>query len=162
MQEDNQIGDALNQLENLAAEVENLKLENVDLQIMLENITEHSTYVEAELEEKNELMRLYIEQVGRVTTAAADMEAGHFVVESLDEVATRSDELGQLARVFQQMAREVAAREQRLVAELQQLKVEIDLVKRDHQVAEITESDYFSQLQQKAQALRRKPWACII
>lgn len=157
MQEDNQTGDVVIQLENLAAEVENLKLENVDLQIMLENITEHSTYVEAELEEKNELMRLYIEQVGRVTNAAADMEAGNFVIESLDEVATRSDELGQLARVFQQMAREVAAREQRLVAELQQLKVEIDLVKRDHQVAEITESDYFSQLQQKAQSLRRKP-----
>lgn len=157
MQEDNRPGDVALQVETLTAEVESLKLENVDLQIMLENITEHSTYVEAELEEHNELMRLYIEQVGRVTNAAADMEAGHFVVESLNEVATRSDELGQLARVFQQMAREVAAREQRLVEELQQLKVEIDLVKRDNQVAEITESDYFSQLQHKAQIMRRRP-----
>jgi DNA repair ATPase RecN len=155
MEEPSQRGSILAN-ENLQTELENLRLENADLQIMLETITEHSTEVEAELEEKNELMRLYIEQVDRVTAAAAEMEAGRFKLESLDEVAARTDELGQLARVFQQMARQVAAREQQLVQQLEQLKVEIDLVKRDHQVAQITESDYFYELQQKARLLRRR------
>jgi hypothetical protein len=144
-------------VESLLDQLETFKQENADLQILLDTITEHSDYVEAELAEKNALMQLYIDQVGKVTAAAADMEAGRFVVESLDAVATRNDQLGQLARVFQHMAREVIAREQRLVKEVQELKIEIDLAKRDRQVAEITESDYFQQLQQKAQRLRQRP-----
>ncbi len=156
MQEEKQIELSVAEIQSLQAELESLKLENADLQIMLENITEHSDLVEGELEQKNELMRLYIVQVGRVTTAAADMEAGTFAVESLDQVSTREDELGQLARVFQRMAREIVAREQRLVQTVQELKIEIDHAKRDRQVAEITESDYFQELQQKVHRMRRR------
>ena len=72
----------------------------------------------------------YVEQVGRVTAAASAVESGEFRAESLDQVGTRSDALGQLARVFQGMAKEVAAREQRLRREVQQLKIEIDEVAR--------------------------------
>src|SRR5437763_14357176 len=56
----------------------------------------------------------YLQQVGRVTAAAAAIGADTFQAESLDEVARRSDELGQLALVFQEMARQVYAREQHL------------------------------------------------
>lgn len=52
--------------------------------------------------------------IGRVTQAAAEMEALRFVPESLDDTGRRSDELGRLARVFQSMAREVMAREEHL------------------------------------------------
>ena len=47
----------------------------------------------------------YLQQVGRVTAAAAAIKANTFQPESLDEVARRPDELGQLALVFQEMAR---------------------------------------------------------
>jgi nitrate/nitrite-specific signal transduction histidine kinase len=70
------------------------------------------------------------------------------------EVAARADELGQLARVFQRMAREIYAREQRLKQQVQQLSIELDEVRQARQVAEITETDYFQQLQAKAQDLR--------
>ncbi|HUW09041.1 MAG TPA: response regulator, partial [Anaerolineae bacterium] len=56
----------------------------------------------------------YLQQVARVTAAAAAVEAGEFRLDSLDSVAARPDALGQLGRVFQRMAREVYAREQSL------------------------------------------------
>ena len=54
------------------------------------------------------------------------------------------------------MALEVYAREQRLRQEVQQLRIEIDEAKKVRQVAEITETDYFQDLRQRAQALRAR------
>src|SRR5947208_7902373 len=98
----------------------------------------------------------YLQQVGRVTAAAAAIRANTFQAESLDEVAKRSDELGQLALVFQEMARQVYAREQQLQRQVQQLRIEIDQERRAREVADITESDYFQQLLGKAQELRNR------
>ena len=110
----------------------------------------------ASLAEKRlrDLQREYLEQVGHVVDAAAAVEIETFEPESLDGVAARADALGQLARVFQRMAREVAERERRLKAEVQQLRIEIDEAKAERQVAEITETDYFRDLQQRAARLR--------
>jgi DNA-binding NtrC family response regulator len=66
----------------------------------------------------------YLQDVGRVTAAAAAVETGAFKAESLTEVSKRTDELGQLARVFQIMAREVYAREERLKREVEVLAEE--------------------------------------
>lgn len=101
----------------------------------------------------------YLQQVGRVTAAAATIKANTFQPESLDEVARRSDELGQLALVFQEMARQVYAREQQLQRQVQQLRIEIDHAKKAREVAEITESDYFQQLLGKADELRNRVMA---
>ena len=98
----------------------------------------------------------YLQQVGRVTAAAAAIRANTFKSESLDEVARRSDELGQLALVFQEMARQVYAREQQLQRQVQQLRIEIDHARKAREVADITESDYFQQLLGKAQELRNR------
>lgn len=98
----------------------------------------------------------YIEQVGHVVEAATAVESASFVPESLDGVAARDDALGQLARVFRRMAREVAAREQALQQEVRQLRIEIDAKRAATQVAEITDTDYFHDLQQKASALRAR------
>jgi DNA-binding response OmpR family regulator len=96
----------------------------------------------------------YLRNVARVTDAAAAVEAETFDPDSLADVAARPDELGQLARVFQRMAREVYAREQRLKQQVQQLRIELDEVKQARQVADITETEYFQQLQAEAQNLR--------
>jgi CheY-like chemotaxis protein len=99
----------------------------------------------------------YLYNVDHVIVAAAAVEAGEFDPESLARVATRRDELGRLARVFQRMAREVHVREQRLKQEVQQLRIEIDEARTARQVAEITETDYFQDLQRKADQLRIRP-----
>jgi two-component system, cell cycle response regulator len=96
----------------------------------------------------------YIEQVGYVVEAAAAVEDQTFDPASLDGVAERDDALGQLARVFQRMAREVYAREQALKKQVQQLRIEIDETRAARQVAEITETDYFHDLERKVDELR--------
>ena len=96
----------------------------------------------------------YLRNVDRVTAAAAAVEAGEFDPLAMEEVAGRGDELGQLARVFRRMAREVHAREQRLKQEVRQLRIEIDERRTARQVAEITETDYFQDLQKKVDTLR--------
>ena len=99
---------------------------------------------------------LYLKDVGRLTSAAAAVEAGKFAAEMLAAIVKRPDELGQLARVFQRMAQEIAAREEQLKQQIQVLRIEIDEVKKSRQVAEITETDYFQELQEKAKVLRRQ------
>jgi DNA-binding response OmpR family regulator len=96
----------------------------------------------------------YLEQVAQVTAAAAAVEAGRFEPDSLDLVAVRPDALGQLGRVFQRMAREVYAREQSLKQQVQELRIQIDEAKKTSEVAEITESEYFRSLKERAQHLR--------
>jgi CRP-like cAMP-binding protein len=96
----------------------------------------------------------YIQQVAQLTAAAASVEAGVYAPESVAEVAQRSDPLGQLARVFQGMIREVYAREQRLQRQVQELRIEVDHARQARQVSQITGTDYFRQLRGKAGNLR--------
>lgn len=96
----------------------------------------------------------YMVQFARVTAAAAAVEAGVYAPESLNEVAERNDELGQLARVFQRMVNQVYTREQSLRQQVEKLRIEIDQAKQARQVAEITETEYFQQLQNRAARLR--------
>lgn len=74
----------------------------------------------------------------------------------LTAIAKRSDELGQLGRVFQRMAHEVRDREQRLRQQVQALRIEIDQTKIRHQVNEIADNTYFQKLQQEAKDIRGK------
>src|SRR5436190_11539649 len=98
----------------------------------------------------------YLHQVGRVTAAAVAIKNNSFQKESLDEVASRSDALGHLAQVFQEMALQDYAREQRLEQQVQQLRIEIDQERRAREVADITDSEYFQQLLGKADELRNR------
>jgi two-component system cell cycle response regulator len=96
----------------------------------------------------------YIEHVGHVAAAAAAVEASSFDPAVLEDVALRDDALGQLARVFRRMAKEVQTREQRLREQVEQLRIEIDDARAARQVVEITETDYFRDLETKVDELR--------
>jgi DNA-binding response OmpR family regulator len=97
----------------------------------------------------------YLEQVGRVISAAGAVEADAFDPTTLDSVASREDALGQLARTFQRMALEVRAREERLRQEVRELRIEIDEQRQARKVAEITGTEYFKELRDRAKDLRR-------
>lgn len=96
----------------------------------------------------------YLRQVRLIASAAQAIEDGSYEPETIAEVTQRDDALGQLARVFQHMADEVIARELRLQREVRELRIEIDRARQRDQVAEITDSSYFRELQQRAEALR--------
>lgn len=93
---------------------------------------------------------LYLRDVSEVTHAASAVEDGSYVPEVLLQVGRREDELGQLARVFQKMADEIFAREERFKKQIEILRIEIDESKKSRQVAELTETDFFQSLQARA------------
>ncbi len=97
----------------------------------------------------------YLEQVGRLTAAATEVEDGAFDPGILAQVSARDDALGQLARTFERMATEVRAREDRLRAEVRDLRIEIDASRQARKVAEITDTDFFRDLRERAPELRR-------
>ncbi|MBI2206133.1 MAG: response regulator [Candidatus Rokubacteria bacterium] len=68
----------------------------------------------------------YLRHVDRVIDAASDVEAGRYQAGGLADVTARADALGRLARVFDSMASEVRAREDRLRAQVAQLRRDIE------------------------------------
>lgn len=105
---------------------------------------------EATLRHHNQEMQDYIEQVDQVTA----VDAGTFDPATLDDVAQRDDELGQLAHMFQLMAAHVQQRESQLKQQLIELTIEIDQAKLQKQVAQITESNYFREIQAELKHLQ--------
>lgn len=64
------------------------------------------------------------------------------------------DEINSLAEVFTVMVSKVYKRELTLRSQVEQLKIEIDEAKRQSQVSEIVDTDFFRDLQSKASELR--------
>lgn len=66
------------------------------------------------------------------------------------------DEIGRLAVVFELMVSKVRQREEKLKEQVAELKIEIDEAKRNRQVKEIVDSDFFQDLQKKAHEIRSR------
>jgi methyl-accepting chemotaxis protein len=66
------------------------------------------------------------------------------------------DEVSTLAQVFEMMIGKVREREETLKRQVQQLRIEIDQTKKEKQVAEITETEYFQSLRESAARMRRR------
>ncbi len=107
------------------------------------------------------LRRFVIQPVGMISTLSGKI-AGDRIVQSdlqdpqLQEVSSHTDELGQLAHVFKDMANQVIERTENLKKQISQLSIEIDEIKKQKEVAEVTETDEFRDLAAKAQALRNQ------
>jgi len=102
------------------------------------------------------LARSIVKPIGALTKTATELEQGDYNLDELNQVSKSDDDIGNLVRVFTKMAEEVKAREQKLKQQLVELQIEIDQAKKERQVAEITETDYFQELQKKAKQMRRK------
>jgi HAMP domain-containing protein len=66
------------------------------------------------------------------------------------------DEIGTLADVFNIMVGKVHQREQTLIKQVEELRIEIDDSKRKTQVSEIVDSEFFQELQAKSRAMRQR------
>lgn len=95
-------------------------------------------------------------------SASKAVEAEQFSSINLTDVEKREDELGGLARVFSKMIQQVEHREKNLKQEVHELQVQVKLYikideeRRERQVREITETEYFEVLKEKAGELRRE------
>jgi len=77
--------------------------------------------------------REYLAQVNFVIEAASAVEGGTYKAGSLDAITGRGDALGKLARVFDTMATQVRAREDRLRSRVRDLQSEIAVARRSTQ-----------------------------
>jgi len=100
--------------------------------------------------------RLIAKPILTVAQAASDLEKEEFFAQSLSDLAIRKDEFGQLARVFQEMGRQVLVRQQQLKKQVTALKIEIDEVKQQQRVKEVVDSDFFQDLTAKVANLRQR------
>lgn len=66
------------------------------------------------------------------------------------------DEISTMADVFTIMVGKVYQREQTLIRQVEELRIEIDDTKRKKQVSEIVESEFFQDLQAKSRAMRQR------
>jgi HAMP domain-containing protein len=96
--------------------------------------------------------------IQHIIEAAHSVESGDFDTSTLTPLLDdgRADEIGLLARVFKRMADTVHQREEQLHQTIRHLRIEIDETKKDKAVMEITESEYFRELQKKVRLLRTK------
>jgi hypothetical protein len=94
-----------------------------------------------------------------LTTVARDLEQGKWDEERLTALRRRRfiDEITVLANVFAAMGHEVVRREQQLRTQITELHIQIDSRRRQQQVDEITETDYFRNLRTTATRLRTRP-----
>ena len=102
------------------------------------------------------ISRRIVRPVEDITRAARELSEDHFDPATLDRAAQRQDEVGELARTFQRMSREVIEREQSLREQVERLAVQIDRTRVDADVSEITETEHFQRLRAQAEDLRRR------
>lgn len=94
----------------------------------------------------------------RLTRAAQQMEEGKLSVDQAGELKATpaGDEIARLSQIFGSMAQEVIQREQQLRQQVRELQIMVDQSKRDAQVAEIVDSDFFQDLQVRAREMRAR------
>jgi methyl-accepting chemotaxis protein len=93
----------------------------------------------------------------KLTLAAARISEGDYD-QDLAELSDRRfpDEISSLAEAFQIMISKVSTREQTLRQQVAELRIEIDESKQQQQVSELTDSDFFQDLTQKAREIRNR------
>jgi methyl-accepting chemotaxis protein len=108
----------------------------------------------------NFLLRNYVIQPVNVLSGLANKISAdeNFSTElesnALQSITKRPDELGSLAQVFKQMAVDVYERTIKLKEQVKDLIIKIDQIRRQEQVSEIVDTDFFNTLQQRAKEMR--------
>lgn len=94
--------------------------------------------------------------VSALTAAATAIEANEEPDnEHLAALGRTKDDIGRLARVFASMATQVATRERALREQVAALRVEIDEDRRRQTVSDLTDSEFFRELELRAAEIRR-------
>jgi methyl-accepting chemotaxis protein len=104
------------------------------------------------------LARTIVAPILHLTSTAKLIEAGQWDkvdAASLEKVGGGA-EVGQLARVFSSMTKQVYVRETELRKQVEGLKIVIDENKRKKAVEEITDSEFFQNLSERASKIRQR------
>ncbi len=94
--------------------------------------------------------------IKNLMNAAKEIEEESFNPEELDSVAQRKDELGQMARVFQEMGSTIADRQNGMKSQLSKLREEKDEAKKIAIASQMGQSNSLQQILSRARSLRSK------
>jgi nitrate/nitrite-specific signal transduction histidine kinase len=100
--------------------------------------------------------RWIVKPIALLNQAAHEMEKGKFQPKTLVGVLKRDDELGQLARVFQEMAVKIYNREQGMKKKMEQLRLEQDQAQEASMLALMSQKSSLQDLLTKAKKLHGK------
>ncbi|HEX2995170.1 MAG TPA: HAMP domain-containing protein [Anaerolineales bacterium] len=104
------------------------------------------------------LARFIVSPILRLTEEAKIIEAGNWKQVNTAELQKTGGgaEIGQLARVFASMAKQIYERETTLRKQVESLKIVIDETKRKKAVEELTENEFFQDLAKRASEIRSR------
>ena len=108
------------------------------------------------ISERARHMTEYIELMGRWARLVAEGRYDEAMKNIRERAEAPDRAVSAVADAVEDMVKAVREREERLQKEVAQLRIRIDQAKREEQVAEITETDYFQKLAQQAQRLRKE------
>jgi hypothetical protein len=101
--------------------------------------------------------RALTQPIQKLTLAAALVGEGDYEQDFSRFTGSRvQDEMGKLAEVFTAMVEKVYKREQTLIRQVQELRIEIDESKKKSQVSEIVDTEFFKELQTRAELMRSR------
>jgi CRP-like cAMP-binding protein len=108
------------------------------------------------LSQRTRHMTDYIEWLGQWARLMAEGQYDQAMQSIRDEESTSDRALAAVADAVRHMVQAVQEREDQLRQEVAQLRIQIDQAKRQEQVSEIAETDYFQDLTQHAESLRKR------
>ena len=108
------------------------------------------------LSQRTRHMTDYIERLGQWARLIAEGQYDQAMQSIRDEESSPDRALAAVADAVRYMIQAVQEREEQLREKVAQLRNQIDESKREEQVSEITETDYFQDLTQHAESLRRR------
>lgn len=100
------------------------------------------------------LIQYLLRPIRVLMQAARLLKNGHFDQIHLGDLTQKPDELGQLAKVFDEAVAQVRKREDHLKHAIEKLRLEINTEQETQQVREITETEYFQSLRERSRTLR--------
>ncbi len=121
-------------------------------------IQEHPEMAIAVMSGLNERIRYTTDFLGEVSVWVQRVAGGSY---QTDEIIGQSNQLkdatlANLAAEFAQMASKVQKREEELKKQVAELRIEVDQAKRDQEVKQITSSDSFQSIREKARLMRQQ------
>jgi HAMP domain-containing protein len=103
------------------------------------------------------ISRVFTRPIANLTKAAERIGEGQYDQDLTALHRSRfPDEIASLAQVFEIMVGKVYQREQALLRQVEELKIEVDESKRQKQVSEIVDSGFFQDLREKAREMRER------
>jgi uncharacterized membrane protein len=98
----------------------------------------------------------YMQPINQLAQASDKLKAGTWGYNDTIMQVKANGEMANLIGVFNSMANEINSRERKMKNTIRELELKIDKTKEDRMVSEITETDFFKQLERKSAELKSR------